>query len=115
MKQSRRGGAVAAAASTPSVQHEAAEPGTVPMVRRIRVRHSVLLLAKHAVSGHRRSPRFWRGVRPLDRYEVVIVGQMTGTTAIMPLCPLYASRCNELLFAVIDQLKCCHPGSTRAI
>ncbi len=36
--------------------------------------HSILQLARHALSGHRRWPAFWREVRPREHYDVVIIG-----------------------------------------
>jgi sarcosine oxidase, subunit beta len=35
---------------------------------------SILQLARHALSGHRRWPAFWRNARPRERYDVVIIG-----------------------------------------
>jgi sarcosine oxidase subunit beta len=36
--------------------------------------HSILQLARHALSGHRRWPVFWRSGQARDRYDVVIIG-----------------------------------------
>jgi sarcosine oxidase subunit beta len=36
--------------------------------------HSILQLARHALSGHRRWPPFWRRSQPRERYDVVIIG-----------------------------------------
>jgi sarcosine oxidase, subunit beta len=36
--------------------------------------HSILQLARHALSGHRRWPAFWRDVQPREQYDVVIIG-----------------------------------------
>ncbi|WP_349258586.1 sarcosine oxidase subunit beta family protein [Steroidobacter sp.] len=38
------------------------------------MRLSLFQIAKHALTGHRRWPRFWRNARPRDHYDVVIVG-----------------------------------------
>ncbi len=36
--------------------------------------HSIFQLARHAMSGHRRWPAFWRSDKPRERYKVVIIG-----------------------------------------
>jgi sarcosine oxidase subunit beta len=36
--------------------------------------HSIFQLARHACSGHRRWPAFWRSGQPRERYDAVIVG-----------------------------------------
>ena len=36
--------------------------------------HSIFQLARHAFSGHRRWPAFWRGEQPRERYDAVIIG-----------------------------------------
>jgi sarcosine oxidase, subunit beta len=38
------------------------------------MRHSIFQLARHALSGHRRWPPFWRSEQPREHYDVVIVG-----------------------------------------
>jgi sarcosine oxidase, subunit beta len=35
---------------------------------------SIFQLARHALSGHRRWPAFWRSARPREHYDVVIIG-----------------------------------------
>lgn len=35
---------------------------------------SIFQLARQALSGHRRWPRFWRSVKPRERYDVLIIG-----------------------------------------
>jgi sarcosine oxidase, subunit beta len=36
--------------------------------------HSIFQLARHALSGHRNWPPFWRDTRPREHYDVVIIG-----------------------------------------
>jgi sarcosine oxidase, subunit beta len=36
--------------------------------------HSILQLARHALSGHRHWPAFWQNAQPRERYDVVIIG-----------------------------------------
>ncbi len=36
--------------------------------------HSIFQLARHAFSGHRRWPAFWRSEQPRERYDAVIIG-----------------------------------------
>jgi sarcosine oxidase subunit beta len=36
--------------------------------------HSILQLARHAISGHRRWPPFWRSPQARERYDVLIIG-----------------------------------------
>ena len=47
---------------------------TQPTVTSARMGHSIFQLARHAWSGHRRWPQFWRSVHPREHYDVVIIG-----------------------------------------
>jgi sarcosine oxidase subunit beta len=42
--------------------------------RNLSMAHSIFKLARHALSGHRRWPAFWRSAQPRERYDVVIIG-----------------------------------------